>query len=67
MKKEELYGWVFTYNPYTEQYLAAKREYYHELFSGDEGNVLRSNDIKVLEALIIKTNGDKDKIEKLLK
>jgi hypothetical protein len=67
MNNQELYGWVFTFNPYQQVWLAAKRENSNELFSGNEGNVLKSSSINTLQQLIIKTDGDEEKIKKLLK
>lgn len=53
MNKEHLYGWIFTYNPYLELYMATTREHSRELFNGDEGNVISSKDQKDLEQKII--------------
>jgi hypothetical protein len=64
MEDSNLYGWVFIQG-LDGKWAAAKREYYFELFSGDKGNVLKSSSIDDLIELITKTNGDKDKIEKL--
>ncbi len=68
-KKENLYGWLLTYNPYTDKWLAAKRDDYLDLFSNVEKNenILRSNSIDTLIEVIMKTNGDKKAIDKLLK
>jgi hypothetical protein len=65
MKNNNLFGWVF-HQDMEDNWCAAKREYYFELFNGDKGNVLRSPDIKVLVELITKTDGDKAQIQKLL-
>lgn len=63
-----LYGWLFTYNPFTDKWRAAKSEHKEELFSSFKGeNVISSSKIETLIELIIKTDGDRDKIEKLLK
>lgn len=68
-----LYGWVFTYNPYEKLWYAAKRENYFLLWNyGPKDkefseNVFRSTDIQTLQYLIKKTNGDKKEINKLLK
>lgn len=54
MSKEELYGWVFTYNPYIGKYMAVERENYNELWNGDKGNVVYGNTSQEVEELIIK-------------
>lgn len=67
MNREQLYGWIFTFNPYQQLWFASKRENLNELFSGDEGNILKSSNIDTLQKLIIKTDGDSEKIKNLLK
>lgn len=54
MKKEELWGWVFQFNPYTQKYMAARRENSRELTNGDKGNVLYAKTQSELELKIIK-------------
>ena len=54
MKKEELWGWIFQFNPYTQKYMAARRENSRELTNGDKGNVLYADKMPELEKLIIK-------------
>lgn len=66
MNRPQLAGWLFTFNPHTQCYDAAKREHMFELFNGDLGNVLSSKVMSTLEALIIKTDGDQVKIKALL-
>lgn len=61
MKEDNLYGWVFI-KGIDGNWAAAKREYYFELFNGDKGNVLKSEHIEDIIALITKTGGDKNKI-----
>ena len=63
--KDNLFGWVFI-KQIDGNWAAAKREYYYELFNGDQGNVLRSEHIQDLESLIIVTEGNKNEINKLL-
>lgn len=67
---ENLYNWVFNYNPYTKLWNATKREYYALLFSATSKNsnlVLKSKDINTLIELITKTDGESNKIKKLIK
>lgn len=62
-----LYGWVFAYNPYTKQWYAAKREDYYKLWNEKDGDgLLKSGRIETLVELIVKFNGDKAKIEKMI-
>lgn len=70
MNKNYLYGWVFVFNPYTDLWNAARREDYHMLFSGTNGQedrVLRSKNIKALTELIAKTDGEVELINELVK
>lgn len=66
---EELYGWVFNYNPFTSKWRAVKREFYPMLFSEDENKapVLSSGSIETLVELIVRTEGIKENIDKLVK
>jgi hypothetical protein len=65
MSNNNLEGWVFAYNPYVNQWWAAKREHYRDLWNGGS-NVLKSESWLTLQEIIMKTNGDPEKIEKLL-
>ena len=60
-----IYDWVFHFNIYTERWEAAKRENYHQLFSGGN-DVIRSSDINTLISIISKTNGEPAKLKQLL-
>lgn len=64
---KNLHDWLFHYNIYTNKWEAVKRDNYSELFSGDKGNVLKSSRIETLIELISKTNGDKAKLNNLVK
>lgn len=69
MRNENLYGWVFVYNPYTELWNAARREDYTLLYtatSKKSPKVLRSKDVNTLIELIIKTNGEPQKVKCIL-
>lgn len=64
---ESLHGWLFTYNSMAGLWMATTRDNYHLLFS-DFSNplVLRSSKFETLQELIIKTDGDEDRLKKLL-
>lgn len=62
----KLGGWVFTYIEATKTWRAAKRDYYVELFNGGD-NFLASDSFNTLCEIIIKTDGDKEKLKKLIK
>ena len=66
MNKENLQQWLFHFNPFTDKWCAAKRSDFTQFFNGDKGDLLHSSDIEVLKDLIIRTDGDKNEIEKLL-
>ena len=67
MKNENLYEWVFHFNPYTQNWRACKRNEYLDLFNKPESNFLISKNISTLRELIEKTDGNIDKINKLIK
>ena len=65
---EKLEGWVFTFNSFTGKWQAAKREDYILLFNDiDNKRVLKSSKFETLQELIIKTDGNEEKLNKLIK
>ncbi len=64
--KNNLYGWIFTYNPVTSNWRACSRDRYMELFSIPEENFLRSKELSVLEELIIKYGDSEEVINSLI-
>ena len=62
----KLGGWVFTYIEATKTWRCAKREHYVELFNGGD-NFLSSDSFDTLCEIIIKTDGDKVKLKKLIR
>jgi hypothetical protein len=62
-----LHDWIFHYNVYTSKWEAAKRDNYTDLFSSRKENILRSSRIETLVEIIRKTNGEKKKINQLVK
>lgn len=66
MNKNDLYGWMITFNPETGNYRAFDRDDYLRAFSEPETNFLRSKSKDTLEELIMKAGGDKYKISKLI-
>lgn len=64
---KNIHNWVFHFNTYTQKWEAVKREHYSDLFSKQSSpHILRSSNVNHLAELIERTDGDKDKIEKLL-
>ncbi len=64
--KENLDGWLFTYNSKTDKWRAARRDHATELFSNYNSKlVISSSSIKTLEEIIMKTNGDPTLIKNL--
>lgn len=51
--------WIFHFNIYTKQWEAVERDYYNELFSGNKGHVVKSDDpltlIEVINKKLYKT------------
>ena len=55
MKNEELYEYVFHFNPYNELWSAIPRDVYQEYFNNnDVDGVLKSKEYTTLIALILK-------------
>ena len=64
---ENLYGWYFTYSPSEVLWSAATSEHIHDLSNNIKSkHVLRSHNILTLIELIIKTNGETNRIKKLI-
>lgn len=65
---KHLSDWVFHYNSFDGTWGAAKRENQTDLFNDRKSkNVLSSKNIKDLIELINKTNGDENKLKRLVK
>jgi hypothetical protein len=61
--KQYLYGWLITYNPLNDNYLATNRDNYFKLFSDIENEaILKGVSHQVLEEIIILNQGDLRKI-----
>ena len=63
---EQLYDWLFHYNPYIEHWAAFRREDSTDYFNGKLLDVLVSKKHETLVEIIIKTEGDPKKIKKLI-
>ena len=58
-----LYQWLFHFNPYKETWFAFKREDYVKFFNGDSSvKTVASKNINTLVELVEKTDGDLSKI-----
>ena len=62
IENEELYQWIFSFNPYEGSWRAVKREDYLKLFSNEDEIVLKSSKIDTLIGIIGKTNGKLNKL-----
>ena len=67
MNDNNLYNWLFHKNTHTGNWRAVRREDANRLFSEPEANFLFSKSFETLEQLIIKTDGDEEKIKQLFK
>ena len=66
MKNKELYGSIFSYNCFTDRWMATNRDNYFKLWNeGLKEEVLESRSINSLQELIIKGKGDLRTILKL--
>lgn len=66
MTKNDLYGWIFTYNPETGNWRACTRDRYNDLFSIPEENFPRSKDLLTIQELVMKYEGEEDVLMGLL-
>ncbi len=68
MTNHNMYDWVFHFNTYTGKWCGAKREHYNDLFNNaSSDNIICSKSIHTLHELVNRTNGNKVKINKLVK
>mgnify|MGYP000113704912 CR=1 FL=1 len=63
---ENLYGWLFSFNPETGNWRDCTRDQYLDMFSKPETEFLRSDNINHLIALIMKHKGDVETLNKLI-
>lgn len=62
-----LYNWMFHYNEYTSLWNAVHRDKYNDYWSDPSiSGVISSRSISTLIEIIKKTDGDKNKLEKLI-
>ena len=59
---ENLYDWLFHYNPFNKTWSAFKRDNINNYFNGVLDDVLTSKSKKTLQNIIIKFDGDIVKI-----
>lgn len=68
MSMSNLSDWVINYCHLKEEWRAVKREHYPEMFNSSESkNVIRFKNVGDMIKFISITNGDKTKINKLIK
>lgn len=66
-KYEFLDNWIFTYNPHTLNWRVCTRDEWLDFYSTPETNFLRSKDFTTLRDILIKNEGDPEKIKQLIK
>lgn len=66
MIRDHVSDWIFNYNSITKTWNAVKRDDQHQLFNGGPGRI-KATSFPTLLDIINRTNGDIDKINKLLK
>lgn len=66
MDKKYLYGWIFTFNPFMDRWIATNRDNYFKLWNeGSQEAVLESRTVDALKEMIIKGKGDLKTILKI--
>ena len=63
--KTHMYEWVINYNPFTDNWQAAHRDYMGALYT-DRTKLIESSSITTLIDILNRTNGNKEEVEKLL-
>lgn len=66
MTKNDLDGWVFTFNPHTGNWRACTRDRYNNFFSIPEEYYPRTKDIGTLVEFIMKHEGNESLITQLV-
>ncbi len=67
MAKSNLYGWLFTYNPYQNKWSCAKRDNYADMFSDRKSKqVYSSTKIETLIEIITKTDFEEHALSDIL-
>ena len=68
MTNNNIYDWWFIKNPYNGKWMAAKGEHRDDLKNNiNSPHILKSSSITTLEYLINKTDGDPNKLKKIVK
>ena len=63
-----LYNWVFHFNSFANTWAAIPRDHYQEYWSDSaHPAIIRSREINTLIDILYKTNGERDKIDQLIK
>jgi hypothetical protein len=62
-----LENWVFSYNSHTDNFRAVTRDQWLDVYNLPEENFLRSKEFTTLRDIIIKNEGDPEKIKQLIK
>lgn len=67
MKNGELYNWLFHFNSHTNVWSAFKREDHSAYWNGTDSKyaIIKSKDIDTIKEIIMRTNGDKTKLNEL--
>lgn len=66
MSNENLANWTFAYNATKNEWWATRNEFGKSAFNNNQESILKADSFETLRELIIKTNGDKEKLNKLV-
>lgn len=67
MENNYLDNWIFRYNSHTDNWMVATRDEWLDMYNIPETNFLRSKEFKTLQDILIKNQGDAEKIKQLIK
>ena len=67
MENNYLDSWVFRYNSATNNWIVCTRDEWLDMYNIPETNFLRSKEFTTLRDILIKNEGDVEKIKQLIK
>jgi hypothetical protein len=66
MENNYLENWIFAFNAHTGNWRVCTRDEWLDFYNKPETNFLRSKEFTILRDILIKNEGDPEKIKKLI-
>lgn len=58
----DCYGWVFTYNPFTDKWRATNRDNYNKLWDGPDDPIIESSNVGTLVDIVVINGGSLERV-----